>query len=365
MPNRKRERLTLYAVFGMIYMIAATYAMSFFFQNSALGDAYPYTRYDAMIDGNAARPFIYRQLVPLLVRAADKITPSFIRSGVNGAIEDLITGDTYEDTRSYMPWLRRTFPSEATHYRRLVGCVFISMFLAGYMAGIFMLGRALFPQQCAVALFAPIFAVLAFTSFSIPWLYIYDLSCLCLSTACFYFILTQRHRWFMLAFFLSCLNKETAIFSLIFFAIWNVNRLPARRFLGLWVAQCMIFIFVKVIITIEFMGNRGFFLEQNLSRILRHDLLASANIYKISVLLVLWFMLTYGWREKPLFLKRALVLLPLMFLAYVFYGSPGEYRVFFDIHAPLVLLATHTLVVMTGIASSRCFNCLSFQKAPS
>jgi hypothetical protein len=65
---------------------------------------------------------------------------------------------------------------------------------------------------------------------------------------------------------------------------------------------------------------------------------------------VLFFLMTYRWQEKPAFLKTGLWLLPLVYMAYVMHGNPGEYRVFFDVLPLIILLATHTLTQAAGFA---------------
>lgn len=358
MPNRKTSLPLIYAIFAFLYLLSAIYAMAYFFQNSALGDDYHAggTRFEAMIDGKAIRPFVYRQLIPIFVRATDQATPPNTKIAVNNWVENIKTNPDYKPARLYMPWLNKTFPSKDNHYKRVVASLFIFIFWIGYMVGIFALGWALFPRAPAVALFAPLFATLAYSSFGYQLQYIYDIPCLCLSTACFYCIYKQYFRLYLLVFLLACLNKETAIFSIILFSLWHWNILSDKKFGLLWGAQCAIYLIVKSAVSIEYMNNAGFFLEQNYSLVLARDLLGEANIYKILSVSVLWILFTQHWQDKPEFLKKTLWLLPLMYLAYFFFGYPHEYRVFFDLHGPLVLLATHTLLVTTGLAKSPVFS---------
>ena len=364
MPNIKTQRRAIYTIFAGIYLLCLAYGMSYFFNNSYLGDQYPRTRFDAMVDGYASKPFIYRQLVPIMIRSVDAVTPPALREGVNAWIDSVKYDAAYVPIRDYIPWFLETFPLKITHYKRLVGSVIILGFLVGYMAGIYCLGRAMFPDRPAVALFAPVFAVIAFSSFGYQWQYIYDIPCLCLSTACFYFMYKQRFRMYLLVFFLSVINKETAIFSLVFFTIWHWNRLGSRKFALLWALQCAIYISVKIVISMLYMNNPGFFLEQNMQLVLARDLLGESNINRIVIFAAMWFMLTHHWQDKPLFLKQALLVLPLLYVAYFFYGYPHEYRVFFDLHGPLILLLSHTLVVTTGIARAPVFEALNPKKEP-
>ena len=237
----------------------------------------------------------------------------------------------------------------------MVASIIIFCFIIGYMALLFALAAILFSEEKAIALFAPIVGILAFCSFGYQWQYIYDIPLLCLSAACFYCIYTERFRGYILLFFLSCLNKETAIFSLIFFTIWHFDKLPPYRFALLWTLQLVIYLTVKSVISINFIHNHGFFLENNSAFVLLKDVLGESNLHKIVIILSTWFLLVFDWQNKPLFLKKSLLLFPFVYLAYLLFGFPHEYRVFFDIHTPFVLLATHSLISGTGISRSPVF----------
>lgn len=344
--------LTFWVSYGLFCIFISLYAMCYFFHNSALGDAFRRTSYESMMSGKAFKPFVYRQLVPQLTHAVLDVTPIAVAKSFNKAFDDFKYDKRYRGAHSLMPWLQKTFPDPERHYARFVSSVIIWLFLLGYMGLLYALGMSLYPNNRALALFAPFFGVYAFTSFGFQWQYLYDIPVLCLSAACFYCIYTQKYRAYLACFLLYCLNKETAVLSAIFFFVWNLKRMEGKKFVVLMTLLGAIFVSVKMALTMHFANNAGVFLETNWFRMMNEDILGNANTAKIVNLCVLWFLITYGWKEKPEYLKTSLVLVPVMILAYVLFGIPHEYRVFFDLHPPLVLLAVHTLVIGTGISSS-------------
>jgi hypothetical protein len=350
--NKNRVKMVFFA----IYALVSLYGMSYYIQNSMLGDAYPYTRYEAMMNGYARKPFIYRQFVPFVSNAIAVATPQQWEAKVNNSMETFKRDPAYRKMRSYMPWLGRGFPDPGRHFNRLVTCAIDYACLVGYMVMLYRLGRKLFETQPAIAYFAPIFGILAFSSYSYQWYYIYDLPCLFLSAACFYYLLVERYRALIFAFLLAVINKETAIFILIFYGIWAFRYLPTEKFVGLGGLLALIFITVKTWISYHFIHNDGFFLENNFAIVYGRDTLGQSNNFKLVLVSLLFLLFTYRWQEKPLFLKLGLCLFPLMYLGYVYHGYAFEYRVFFDIHPPLVLLMTHTLIAGTGISQSPIFN---------
>lgn len=351
--NQKRF---VWGVFAAFYLIFSLYGLFYLCQNSRLGDVYYRSNYNAMMDGTAMKPFVYRQFVPMLTNVVVNVTPKYMQFEANKAIEHFKSSASYAPIKELIPVLNEVLPDPNTHYKRMVSITLIYICLVGYMVMLYVFARALFPTQKAVALFAPLLGVYAFTSFNVPNQYIYDIPNLFLSTACFYFIFKQQNRHLILFFFLACFNKETAIYSLIFFTLWSFNRMETARFIKTWVSLAVIYIVVKASISIYFLNNNGAFLEEHTFNVLMGDLYAKSGINKILFAATMFFLFTYQWQQKPLFLKRSLWLLIPIFVSYIYYGFPNEYRIFFDVHGPLVLLATHTLVAATGIAQAKIFS---------
>jgi hypothetical protein len=207
----------------------------------------------------------------------------------------------------------------------------------------------------AMACFAPVFGMLLISSFSYPFQYIYDIPVLFLSTACYYYMLKRRFTAYLLMFALACLNKESAVFVFLFFGIWFFNKLDKRSYINLLLLQYLIYALIRIGLVYLYSESPGEYLKNHLFRVLPGDVFTTSQFDRIITLAVMFFLLTYQWAKKPAFLKCGLWLLPAMYVAYLVYGMPHEYRVFFDVLPLPLLLCVHTLVETTGLARSPFF----------
>jgi hypothetical protein len=341
--------------FAVAYLLISIFAMAHFLKSSMLGDLYYRATFQSVYNGTAWKPFVYRVLVPQTVRMVVDVTPDVVERSVNSMIWKAKTGNEFVRLKNVLPWFFTLFPDPASVYPRVVTILLLYGCLWGYVFLLYKLGRELFPEKRAIALFAPVFGMLAISSFSQPQQYLYDIPVLMLSTGCYYAMFTQRLKLYLFFFTLACLNKETSLFILAFFTLWFCNRLPTRVFMPLWGAQCFIAFMIKLVVTFAYLHNAGFFLEDGLFRVLNMDVLTRSHLFRIYSIILLFFVLTHRWTEKPLFLKYVFWILPLIYGTFIFYGWPNEYRIYFDVMPLLVLLGTHTLVGAGGIADSPLF----------
>lgn len=353
----QRKRLTI--VFGAVYLLLSLFAMVHFLNASFLGDRYFKTNFDGMYEQTTYKPFVYRQLIPAAARAVTAISPQIVQDMVNEQVEQFKVNPDYEVVRVTMPWTYRAFPSYGKHYQRIVTILLIYGCLWGYIWALARLSRELFPISPAIACFAPVFGVLLISSFSFPFQYVYDIPVLFLSTVCYLCMVTRQWRWFIAVYILACLNKETAIFITFFFAIWFWGRMEKRRYINLLVAQYVIYALLRIGLLYLYQDNPGQYLKNHLFRVLPGDVLVTSQYERLLSMAWIFFLMTYQWAKKPAFLKYSLLLLPPMYVAYLLYGMPGEYRVFFDVLPLPLLLAVHTLVDGTGLGRSTFFTASS------
>lgn len=356
-----RRRLTL--VFGTAYALLSIFAMIHFLNSSYLGERYYMTSYEGMYNGTTNKPFVYRQLIPSLSRAITAISPDVLQQPVNDAVEWLKTDPSLNKWRVTMPWVVPTFPKAGEHYPRVVSILLIYGCLWGYIWALGRLARQLFPISPAMGCFAPVFGLLLISSFSRPFQYTYDIPVLFLSTACYLFIAQGRWGLYLACFALASINKETSIFIFLFFAIWCWKRIDQRRYINLMVAQYLIYAVIRVALLYIYQDNTGDYLRNHLFRLMPGDLLTQSSYERIMKVAWMFFLLTYQWGRKPAFLKCGLLLLPPMYLAFLLYGLPHEYRVFFDVLPLPLLLGVHTLVECTGLARAPFFMPASLSKS--
>lgn len=345
----------LFLIFGAIYVALSIFALSHFLRSSLLGDYYYRATFEATYQDKAWKPFVYRILIPTVAKAIVDATPESLEKSINKAVEDFKRNPDFRVVKKFLPKLSRLFPKPDRNYPRLVTIILIYACIWGYIAMMHKLGMHLFPGTSGVGWFAPIFGVLAISSFSLPQQYLYDIPVLFLSAACYYFMAARNFKLYMLFFVLACLNKETSIFILIFFTLWFYSRLDAKPYAALWSLQCFLYMLIKLVLTFAYWHNPGVFLEDGLGRVLAEDVFTRANLYRILTIAMLFFLLAYRWAEKTDFLKMGLLVMPFVYFSYLLYGWPGEYRVFFDVMPLAVLLITHTLIEGTGVGGSPTF----------
>jgi hypothetical protein len=353
----QKRRLTI--VFGTVYLLLSCFAMTHFLNSSFLGDRYFKTTFDGMYEQTTYKPFVYRQLIPAAARILTAISPQVVQDYVNDRVERFRRNPQMQTVHVTMPWTYRAFPSYGKHYQRIVTIVLIFGCMWGYIWALARLARELFPISRAMACFAPVFGVLLISSFSFPFQYVYDIPVLFLSTVCYLAMATRNWRLFIGAYILACLNKETAIFMTLFFAIWFWGRLDKRSYINLLVMQYVIYALLRLGLLYLYQDNPGQYLKNHLFRVLPGDVLVTSQYERVFMIAWGFFLMTYQWAKKPAFLKCSLLLLPPMYVAYLLYGMPGEYRVFFDVLPLPLLLAVHTLVDGTGLGRAAFFNASS------
>jgi hypothetical protein len=346
-----RSKTPVLILFVIIYALLSLYVMQRFSVVSDMGQS-PDARagFGKMVAGDAWRPFVYRALVPSMIRLVVEVTPADVQAAVNAKLQySLFAG-----------LLKRINLS----YAQAVMAVILYLCLCGYSAVLYKMGTFFFPQSWAMALFMPAVGLLMIPAFTFHGLYIYDFAVLFLTAVCYYCLATQQWGWYFFWFPFACFNKETAIFIPVFFVLWYLPRLDTRHFILYWTLQCAIYIFVKIALSIHFMNNPGVFLEMHNSLSLS-SLLGRYDFSRLGLYCTVVFLLTYRWTEKPLFARYILWIYPMMVVAYTIYGFPGEYRVFFDLFPLLTVLVTHTLIEGTGIAKAQVFNRPEYAHAPA
>lgn len=354
------SRAPILILFIIAYGLLSAYVMTRFTVASSMGDSYWRAQLGDMVAGKAMKPYVYRALVPTVAGLIVAATPSSVRGAVNDQLADLRGVDVVKGIMNARPAIKNAFANNVLYVRFIVmslvyGC------LIGYIILLYKMGDYFYPQSWAMALASPVVGLIMIPGFTYPTMYIYDFAVLFLSAACFYTMALQRWRGYLFCFFLATLNKETSFFIFVFFTLWYLPRLDTPRYIRLWSAQAAIFLAIKTALWINFIGNAGVFLESYQDWQIGLAL-EGYNYRFLMVIFMMYFLLVFRWQEKPLFARYVLWLMPMMYLAYIMYGFPNEFRVFFDLFPLLVILVTHTLVEGTGIAKSPVFHRSPFRQ---
>jgi len=257
----------------------------------------------ALVAGTAERPFVYRQLAPLLIRA--------IMAATGVGLELAAT------------WL-------------------IVASFVGWLLALRWLADALF--EPAGASWAAVIAAGPVGLLFVSGGYIYDPVTLALFTLALA-LLAHRH-WmaYLVLFPALVLCRETAILLVPVWLLWGWDHAESGRYRRGLAWQVVIFVSVKNALAQIYAGSAGQALEFNLPAhlafLLQYPLpnILALSVYGAGLAAALW-----RWKTQPPFLQAAAVMLPAMFLAYWLLGYPGEIRVFLEVYPVLYLLAWHTV----------------------
>ena len=175
----------------------------------------------------------------------------------------------------------------------------------------------------------------------------YDLPTAFLFTLALLFIAKDQIRNYMILFPFICLNKETAwlliVFSLVFAQYMNYPKAQRN-----WLALYQVFIYVGIMLGLHwyFADNPGVnaWVEpvKNLLRFIHNP---AQTLLHLSVTTFLLFMACKDWYWKPALFRVALLVMgpPLVF-GYFIFGQAFEVRVFWEIYPVIVALSFPVMV---------------------
>jgi hypothetical protein len=288
-----------------------------------------------MVYGRAAKPFVYRTLLPTAVRVLASAIPAEARSRLNAwasqspAIDNMFT---------ILGWERE----QLTEY--FIALVLMYLCLWGFVRALGYLLDGVYEASERVRDVCVLVALLGLTQFFRYYSYLYDLPTLFLFTLGLGLMVRERWCPFLLVDALGCLNKETTILLTLVFAIryYDRARLRRRAFWQLLLAQLAIFAASRAVLTAVFWNNPGslfqvLFPRHNLDVLGAYPLAAVFGWCGVALLLA------YKWRGKPRFLRQALwIVVPLVVLTF-FFGYLDELRDYYEAYPIVLLLALHSI----------------------
>jgi len=340
---RTAVKYTFFAIYGLL----VAYVMTVFIDTRTFTDS---DRIESqnMVDGTAARPYVYRMLIPGITRIIVKLTPV----SVEGEYNDRAARSSiywFITKYNFGPSAQRLVMAPKFLYTRSVLALVMAAFLAGYACMQYRLAQYLVPEQWAIALLSPVLGLLLIPTLTFPQLMIYDPGVLFCSAICYYYMAKQQWGRYLTCFFVATISKETSIFMAVFFSLYYFPRLPRIEFFRLLVLQLAIYGSTKLWISLLFMNNIGLPLEDHLKNQIGSFLHPNYTLGDAVDCFMGMYIIFYRWQEKPLFARYSLWIVLALFIAYIFYGNPGEYRIYFDMFPLLAILVTDTLVSCTYI----------------
>lgn len=268
-----------------------------------------------MIYGRAYRPYVYRALVPLLVRAMECL-------------------------HLYHPLIYTSI----IMYLSLIGFAFTIRSFATFLWNSKILSEA-----------SSILSIIALFPFLIRDGKIYDFTALFLNTLGLYLMMRKKWTGYFITFIFGCVNKETMVFLTIIFAAGYFQKLDSREYWHLLVIQVLLFGVIKSILTWVFRNNPGDIFYYQLQS---HLYIITHNPYYLlvygSFALCVAIFVILDWSQKPEFLRMAaicliLVLVPLNLL----FAKGFEIRDYLELYPVLFLLSIPSFRRILGIRPIR------------
>ncbi|HSL45189.1 MAG TPA: hypothetical protein VK897_17280 [Anaerolineales bacterium] len=273
-----------------------------------------------MLEGTAFRPAIYRVLIPSLAKVIANLVPGqvsefFARlpegTGIKRAFDNL-SNDMY-------------------HGEAVSALVLIYLSIVGFVLVQRRFLKELGYSQTEQAVLPFTLAALTLP-FSVYFAYVYDLPQVFLFTVCALFLYQEKWTFYLLFLTVALLNKETAFFLVIIFAVYHFRRLPRNKFLVLLGAQLVIFLILRAILLYAYRDNPGVTIfwsyRYHLDQYRAHP---STLIVTLFLLGAITFLMAKNWQKKPAFLRSASIVFPFTVVLFFLAGMPMEFRVFLDI----------------------------------
>ncbi len=303
---------------------------------------FPHVEIEWMLDGTAAKPYVYRQLVPAAANWIDRITPSSIKIGLYN-LRPHGYGDN--DTLPVVLFDSPIARSQTYFFRYLVVYVVTFLFTLLAVYAMYLVCMALKIHQAAAVL-APVVVILLFPYVQSIGGYFYDFLELAFLALAVWIALTFDWWWIIPVAALGTWNKES--FLLAIPALYPIIRQRSSRLgslLGTGILG-LVCLAVYYPIRLRFAQNPGGTTESHLAEqwdffahpghlIYRHSIfektygLLLPPVFTVLPLALLLWTVWRGWRHMPLAVRRhGLIAAAINIPLYVLFCWPGELRDF-------------------------------------
>ncbi|MCP5108424.1 MAG: hypothetical protein GY950_33870 [bacterium] len=334
-------------VFGIFFFLLTFIVMGMFCRKGLVG----YAKCDLphMVDSTAHKPFVYRALTPMVVRAVVSLIPARTVDAVNRAASGFIAG-LPGDMRERLDQLILKGLDQRYYTQYLVAVVVLYLTLLGFLAALRRLAAALYNGPPMFFNWVMMGALVCLPGFFIHFCQVYDFSTLLLFTMGLGLMVQKKWPAYLFVFLLSCLNKETTILLLLIYGIyfwrfWRNGRMTRSQYFLLGAGQVFIFLVVRFTLLVIFAGNPGVSFEIHFSNFVQ----LPYNLPFAFFWLGLAGLVYYDWKNKPQFLKDGLWIVVPLVLPAAFMGFIYELRAFYEVYPIVLLLIAHAAAKLLGV----------------
>lgn len=310
-----------------------------------------------MTEFEAYKPFQYRILLPVTIRAIEFLTPNSIEGKINDLTSNILenrvgSGDEVAENKSEK--LTGYGYRIVIYFLINISALFVFLITIKYLAG----ALNILPEKiCDLIPFGMLIALPIYFNFGN---FMYDFSHLFLFTLSLLFLYKQRWLKYVIVFSLALLNKETAVLLVIVFIVNHYRTLSRVTFYKLLGIQIGIFIVIKFVLYLVFLDNAGGTVEYHLAWNLNHmshlknyfdfETIGKGMLFPVSLgiplprglnipmFVFILLVIAFNWREIPLFLRKSLAYIPVLFILGLTMGHINELRAYYDA-LPIVYLS--------------------------
>lgn len=328
-------------IYGAVVAGVALIVLCMFLADPGLNHYAP-SNFRDMVDGRAARPFVYRALVPTVVRLVSGVVPDSVHAAVTSAalhtrLKHLLSAWDHLPAEYFLEFL--------------IALALMYGSLIGFVIALRQLAEAVFELPPSFARKIPLIALVLLPPLFRYTSFLYDFPALFLFTLGLALMVRQRWRAYFVLLVVASLNKETTVLLPFVFGLYFLRRqaLLNGRFWPLLGAQIGLWLVIKLAIDFVFRGNPGgvaeyHFTDHNLG------LLRSYSVGTAAAWLVLAVLIGVRWSDTPRFLRTALWVLPVLLGMTLFLGYLDELRDYYEAFPVVVLLIAHGIARLTGVA---------------
>jgi len=296
----------------LLYGCTAAYVLDAYMSNHAFEGSKGRSGFEAMLEFDSHRPFVYRILTPWLINQVAALVPDTISYGNeqwftidSPALQRYLQEGQELDVELGVKW--------HIAYGMLFGSLLATLFVARGTA------RLIFPRDRLLCDYGAAMALLMLPlTFHIGG-YMYDFPELLLLSLCLYFLVSGRTVWFFVAFVAAVLNKESNVMLAAYYLAYRYGDMDRKQLMiqGLMLGALGLILVVGVRLVLR--DNPGTGVEMRLwhniefwfrGRYLLGSFSPIAPLMRLPSpgSLVLMLLLVYGvfsnWRRKPAPLRR-------------------------------------------------------------
>jgi hypothetical protein len=167
----------------------------------------------------------------------------------------------------------------------------------------------------------------------------YDIPTVALTVCALALLKKQKIDAYCFLFPILCYNRETSIILIVFFAAYFYNKLSLKTIFILTIYQLLVYISIRIFIYAQVYAYPGDMFQAYYQLYLtQYNSLAATVI--IGLLYVAW--LRAKWSITPYVLKiGVLTFSPILWIGYMLFGYPLELRVFLEVVPILVLIGVY------------------------